>query len=116
MSRSIPELALRILVAGGLLGAGLIVPARAAAQTIGPERAFLNYAIATPQAAGPRSFWASVPGSTRIETDAGARALLGRTAADETPAPYIKPAGIVSDADVTPATGDRALLGSSTKR
>jgi hypothetical protein len=110
MSRTIHSLGLQILAAGGLLGTSLIVPATADAQTSGPERALLNYAVITPYVAGPVAFWAPTAGPAPSGTDEGARALLGRAEADPTSTPYREPTNAASQVNARPVNGERALL------
>lgn len=116
MSRTIHFLALRILAAGGLFGTSLFLPATADAQTGGPERALLNYTLATAYVADPSAFWSPDTDVTRSETDQGERALLGRAGVDQTGTLYRKPTSTASQVKGRPVNGQRALLSKWTEQ
>jgi hypothetical protein len=111
MSRTIQFLGLRILAAGALFGTSLMFPASADAQTGGPERALLNYTVAAPHLPSLNAPWAPGAGNPQTGTGEAERALLGRTAADQTETSYRKPTSAISQENGAPVDGERALLG-----
>jgi hypothetical protein len=116
MSRTIHSLGLQIVVAGGLLGTSLVVPATAVAQTGSPAQALLNYTVTTPYVTSPVVSWAPASGIARSGGDEGVRALLGRAETAPVSTPYPEPGNGASQLSPRPVNGARALLGKWTEQ